>query len=70
LLRRTDEAGSAERSDERSWREPDSDFSSLPIEPPALPDCAKADDETMTRLRRKARAVVRVTALDMSKKSE
>jgi hypothetical protein len=38
LLRREDGAGSAERSE----RESDSDFSSLPIAPPALPDCAKA----------------------------
>ena len=44
LLRREGAAGSAERPEEVSWREPDSDFSSLPIEPPALPDCAKADD--------------------------
>ena len=53
LLRREGAAGSAERPEEVSWREPDSDFSSLPIEPPALPDCAKADDEARARLRRK-----------------
>ena len=54
LLRRAGERGSAAAgllraggtgSAERSEREPDSDFSSLPIEPPALPDCAKADGE-------------------------
>src|SRR5690348_2967785 len=34
------EAGAG--STARSPREPDSDLSSLPIEPPALPDCARA----------------------------
>ena len=47
LLRREDGAGSAERSE----REPDSDFSSLPIEPPALPDCANVHDEARPRLK-------------------
>jgi len=35
LLRRAGRSGSADR-------EPDSDFSSLPMLPPALPDCASA----------------------------
>jgi hypothetical protein len=70
LLRREGAAGSAERPEEVSWREPDSDFSSLPMEPPALPDCAKADDEARARLRRDARAIVRTTALGMRKQSE
>ena len=39
LLRRAGRSGSADRG---VWREPDSDFSSLPILPPALPDCATA----------------------------
>lgn len=70
LLRREGAAGSAERPEEVSWREPDNDFSSLPIEPPALPDCAKADDEARARLRRDARVIVRTTALGMRKQSE
>ena len=65
LLRRAVGAGSAERSD----REPDSDFSSLPIEPPALPDCAKAGGEAMARPRRQARAIVRTAALGMGRQS-
>src|SRR4051794_23107652 len=63
LLRRAEGAGSAERSD----REPDSDFSSLPIEPPALPDCATADGRAMVADRNKARAIAGMTALRMSK---
>ena len=39
LLRRAGFEGSAARG---VWREPDSDFSSLPMLPPALPDCARA----------------------------
>jgi hypothetical protein len=39
LLRRTDVAGRASRG---APREPDSDFSSFPILPPTLPDCAGA----------------------------
>jgi hypothetical protein len=65
LLRRADGAGSAERSE----REPDSDFSSLPIEPPALPDCAKVHGAARVR-RSEARASVRVTAFVMGKKSK
>ena len=38
-LRRAGFAGSAARG---VWREPDIDFSSLPMLPPALPDCARA----------------------------
>lgn len=64
LLRRADGAGSAERSD----REPDSDFSSLPIEPPALPDCARTDGAERAR-RSAARPTVRLAAFDMSEKS-
>ena len=66
LLRRAEGAGSAERSD----REPDSDFSSLPIEPPALPDCANADDEARAVARREAMAIRRTAALGMSKQSK
>src|ERR1700738_1912108 len=39
LLRRAGRAVSTERG---ASREPDSDFSSLPMLPPALPDCANA----------------------------
>ena len=39
LLRRAGLEGSTARG---ALREPDSDFSSLPILPPALPDCARA----------------------------
>ena len=39
LLRRAGFEGSTERG---ASREPDSDFSSLPMLPPALPDCASA----------------------------
>src|SRR3954454_24887537 len=63
LLRRAEGARSAERSD----REPDSDFSSLPIEPPALPDCARADGKAMVADRKKARAIAGMMALRMRK---
>ncbi len=46
----------------------DSDFSSLPIAPPALPDCAKADDEA--RMMREPKANVRAIACDMSIQSK
>jgi hypothetical protein len=39
LARRAGLEGSTARG---AWREPDSDFSSLPMLPPALPDCATA----------------------------
>jgi len=68
LLRRADGAGSAERPGELSWREPDRDFSSLPIDPPALPDCAKADDEARAR-RSEVRTKWRRVVFDMSQKS-
>lgn len=42
LLRRADRSGSAER-------EPESDLSSLPMLPPALPDCARAADGVTMR---------------------
>src|SRR6202048_522385 len=42
LLRRAGRSGSADR-------EPDSDFSSLPMLPPALPDCASAAAGPITR---------------------
>jgi len=55
-------------SDEPSiYHEPDSDFSSLPIAPPALPDCARAEERAKAAGRREARAIVRATALGMSK---
>src|SRR3954451_13733994 len=63
LLRRAEGAGSAERSD----RERDSDFSSLPIEPPALPDCATADGGAPTADRKTVRAIAGMTALRMRK---
>jgi len=40
LLGRAERSGDVDRGSER---EPESDFSSLPILPPALPDCAKPE---------------------------
>ncbi|WP_436210687.1 hypothetical protein [Bradyrhizobium sp. LjRoot220] len=39
-------------------REPDSDFSSLPMLPPALPDCAKLVVSNPTDIKRKSRPIL------------
>ena len=51
LLRRAGRSGSADR-------EPDSDFSSLPMLPPALPDCASAAPGTTMTASEAARTVI------------
>jgi hypothetical protein len=45
-LRRDEGSGAADRG---SDREPESDFSSLPMLPPVLPDCARATLEPLAR---------------------
>ncbi|WP_156434841.1 hypothetical protein [Bradyrhizobium lablabi] len=54
LARRAGLEGSTARG---GSREPDSDFSSLPMLPPALPDCATAAPPMATRIARERRPV-------------
>jgi hypothetical protein len=66
LLRR---AGFSVSTDRGAWREPDRDFSSLPMLPPALPDCASAvagPIATARRAQRKAILIRRPMAFGMS----
>ena len=44
-------AGLADSTARGASREPDSDFSSLPMQPPALPDCATAPPPVATEMR-------------------
>jgi hypothetical protein len=55
LARRAGFEGSTVRG---AWREPDSDFSSLPMLPPALPDCATAAPDMATESRSAQRVIL------------
>jgi hypothetical protein len=58
LARRAGFEGSTVRG---AWREPDSDFSSLPMLPPALPDCASvAVVGSAAETRKEKRAILTV----------